>query len=126
MPPVQIALLWHMHQPDYRDPETNRLAMPWVRLHATKGYYDMVRLLDRIDGQVKAVFNLVPILVRQLEGYIDGTLTDAYLDISRKPAKELTADDQRFVVTNFFHANRRTMIDCYPRYAELRVRASAP
>lgn len=126
MQPTHVAVLWHMHQPDYRDPETNRLSMPWARMHALKGYYDMVRLLDDVDERVRVVFNLVPVLVRQLQSYLDGSRTDAYREVSLKPAADLTPDERRFVALSFFHANRRTMIDCYPRYAELRLRALLP
>lgn len=126
MSPLNVAILWHMHQPDYRDPETGRLSMPWVRLHALKGYYDMLRVLERADENAHAVFNFVPSLVAQLNGYLEGTLTDTYLEISRKPTSELSGEERRFVAENFFHANRRSMIDCYPRYGELRTRAKLP
>jgi len=126
MPALNIAIVWHMHQPDYRDPETGKLSMPWVRMHALKGYYDMLRVLERADERARAVFNFVPSLVAQLNGYLDGSLSDAYLDISRKPTADLSSEERRFVAENFFHANRRTMIDCYPRYGELRTRAKLP
>ena len=41
--PVDLVLVWHFHQPDYRDPATGRALLPWVRLHATKDYLDMAR-----------------------------------------------------------------------------------
>ena len=41
MPKVRLALLWHMHQPPYREAETGEYLLPWVRLHATRAYYDM-------------------------------------------------------------------------------------
>jgi len=41
---VSVAILWHMHQPNYRDPIKGFYSMPWVRLHATKAYYDMAVL----------------------------------------------------------------------------------
>ncbi|HDS74538.1 MAG TPA: hypothetical protein ENN56_03265, partial [Firmicutes bacterium] len=37
MTPIDVAIFWHMHQPDYREPESGQLALPWVRLHAIKG-----------------------------------------------------------------------------------------
>lgn len=36
-----VSFLWHMHQPDYRLPGQPLSLLPWVRLHATKAYYDM-------------------------------------------------------------------------------------
>ena len=47
MTQVRLALLWHMHQPLYREPETGEYLMPWVRLHATRAYYDMAWMLER-------------------------------------------------------------------------------
>ena len=35
---VNLVVLWHMHQPQYRDPETGRYVLPWTRLHALKDY----------------------------------------------------------------------------------------
>ena len=32
--PLQLALVWHMHQPDYVDPGSGERFMPWTRLHA--------------------------------------------------------------------------------------------
>ena len=42
MQPLQLVLLWHMHQPDYRNYETGEFMLPWVYLHAIKDYTDMV------------------------------------------------------------------------------------
>ena len=45
MTAVKVVILWHMHQPCYRDPLDGRMALPWVRLHALKDYVGMVELL---------------------------------------------------------------------------------
>jgi alpha-amylase/alpha-mannosidase (GH57 family) len=37
---IHLAVLWHMHQPQYRDPETGMYVLPWTRLHATKDYWE--------------------------------------------------------------------------------------
>ena len=42
--PLHIAFLWHMHQPYYKDPTSNKFIMPWVRLHGIKDYYDMAAI----------------------------------------------------------------------------------
>ena len=52
---ADLAFLWHMHQPDYRHPETGQFVLPWVLLHAIKDYSDMARddarlLVDRDGG----------------------------------------------------------------------------
>ena len=42
MPPTYLMLLWHMHQPFYKDLAEDVYTMPWVRLHSLKDYYGMV------------------------------------------------------------------------------------
>ena len=39
---AHAVFLWHMHQPYYVNPASRTALMPWVRLHAVKGYLDMV------------------------------------------------------------------------------------
>src|SRR6188768_3560761 len=118
---TSVALLWHMHQPYYEDLVTREHILPWVRLHALKDYYGMVALLREFPG-VKATFNLVPSLLVQLEAFAAGRAHDRYLEMSLKPAVELTSGDIDFILENFFHAQRQRMIDVYPRYGELLVR----
>jgi alpha-amylase/alpha-mannosidase (GH57 family) len=68
---VELVLLWHFHQPDYRDPASGRARLPWVRLRAAKDYLDMAERLRRFPG-VRATFNFAPILLDQLEGAARG------------------------------------------------------
>jgi alpha-amylase/alpha-mannosidase (GH57 family) len=107
-----------MHQPFYKDLVTGEYRMPWVRMHALKDYYGMVKLLDEFPG-VHQNFNLVPSLVRQIEDYAAGTARDPLFDLAAKPATELTFEDRRFALQNLFHAHLERMISRYPRYREL-------
>ncbi len=118
--PVHLALLWHMHQPSYRDPHNGQLALPWVRLHATRAYYDMAWLLDRHPG-VRATINLVPILVEQLRAYVDGE-RDRYWQLSKKPARLLTTAERAFVLRHFFSVPVDTDIRPRARYWRLHER----
>ena len=115
-----------MHQPDYRNPETGSSSMPWVRLHALKGYFDMLHVLERSHDDARATFNFVPSLLEQMQSYLNGTLTDEYLEVSRRPVEELDDSERLFICREFFHANHRTMIDCYPRYRQLRMLTRLP
>ncbi len=115
---TRVALLWHMHQPYYEDLVTREHILPWVRLHALKDYYGMAALLREFPG-VKVTFNLVPSLLVQLEAFAGDRARDTFLDLSLKPAGELTDGDVSFVLQNFFHAQRQRMIAVYPRYEEL-------
>ena len=113
-----VAFLWHMHQPMYKDPISGKYIMPWVRLHSLKGYNDMLSVLEGFP-EIRQTFNLVPSMMRQMEDYTSGEASDVFLELSRKPAEELTPDERAFVLHNFFAANWDTMVFVYPRYGEL-------
>ncbi len=116
--PLSVLFLWHQHQPLYKDGLKNRYEMPWVRLHATKDYYDMVALLDEFPS-IKANFNLVPSLLAQLDDYAEQKAQDRFLELTLKHPSELSFDDRQFILQNFFMAHWEHMIDPYPRYCEL-------
>jgi len=63
---VDLVLIWHHHQPDYRNPKGAEALLPWVRLHATKDYLDMARRLERHPA-VRSAFNFVPSLLDQID-----------------------------------------------------------
>ncbi|UCG62631.1 MAG: glycoside hydrolase [Candidatus Zixiibacteriota bacterium] len=115
--PVKLAILWHMHQPDYREPLSSHMVMPWVRLHALKDYLDMPLLAGQYDN-VKVTFNLVPSLLDQIELYLKGG-TDPHLELSRVPAGDLDENQRRQILRTFFSANPSTMIQPHRRYHEL-------
>jgi alpha-amylase/alpha-mannosidase (GH57 family) len=115
---TRVAILWHMHQPYYEDLVTREHILPWVRLHALKDYWGMVAMLEEFPT-IRATFNLVPSLMIQLEAFAAGRAHDRYLELGLKPAHALMPEDVRFILRNFFHAQRQRMIDVFPRYAEL-------
>src|SRR5205807_2344624 len=102
----------------YKDLVTGEYRLPWVRLHALKDYYGMVKLLDEFPN-VHQNFNLVPSLITQIQDYVAGTARDPFLDVAAKPAKDLTSDERRFALQYLFQANPVNMIGRYPRYREL-------
>lgn len=118
MPTTRVALLWHMHQPVYRDPESGEYILPWVRLHATRAYYDMARVLAEFP-RARATINWVPSLLAQLEDYIHGRAHDRFLDLTRKPADALEPHERAFVLRNFFMVDWETCVKPLPRYWEL-------
>ncbi len=117
-PKIRLVLLWHMHQPFYKDMVTGEYRLPWVRLHALKDYYGMVKLLDEFPD-VHQNFNLVPSLVAQIQDYVSGHAHDPFFDLIAKPASDLTLADRRFALQYLFQANPVNMIGRYPRYREL-------
>ncbi len=119
MSELRLALLWHQHQPYYRDLLTGAVRMPWVRLHGTKDYYGMARLLLEAGGAVKATINLVPSLVEQLLAAARGEGEDEHLSLSRRPPADLTAEERARALDLFFMADHDRMIRPWPRYGEL-------
>ena len=118
MPALRLILLWHQHQPFYKDLVTGEYRLPWVRLHALKDYYGMVKLLDEFP-QVHQNFNLVPSLITQIQDYVDGTAQDPFLKVAAKPAADLSHQERLFVLQYLFQANPANVIGRYPRYREL-------
>jgi alpha-amylase/alpha-mannosidase (GH57 family) len=124
---LRVILLWHMHQPLYKDLVTGEYRLPWVRMHALKDYYGMVKLLDEFPN-VHQNFNLVPSLVSQIEDYASGTFRDPFYEVVAKPADELTPEDRKFALQYLFQAHPERMIARYPRYKTLfeKVRSVGP
>jgi alpha-amylase/alpha-mannosidase (GH57 family) len=118
MPALRVILLWHQHQPFYKDLVSGEYRLPWVRLHALKDYYGMVKLLDEFPN-VHQNFNLVPSLMVQIQDYVAGTAQDPFLTVAAKPAKDLTPGERRFALQYLFQANPQNVIGRYPRYREL-------
>ncbi|RJP66113.1 MAG: glycoside hydrolase [Candidatus Abyssobacteria bacterium SURF_17] len=113
-----VAFLWHMHQPVYKDPISKKYTLPWVRLHSTKSYNDMLSILEGFPD-IRQTFNLVPSLMTQIQEYASGEVSDTFYELSQKPASELTPEERVFILQNFFAANWETMVLIYPRYREL-------
>ena len=62
---LPVVLLWHMHQPHYRDALTGEYVFPWTYLHAIKDYSDMAAHLES-NPKARAVVNFTPVLLEQL------------------------------------------------------------
>ncbi len=115
---LYLAFIFHMHQPYYRNLLTGESPSPWVRLHATKDYSDMVLILEKFP-KIKQVFNLVPSLLEQIEDYAKDELKDYYQLLSYKKIDELTPAEKDFIYHNFFKINPEKVIFLFPRYYQL-------
>ena len=85
---LDLVILWHMHQPDFRDHARGEFVQPWVYLHAIKDYSDMAAHLEAHPG-VRVVLNFTPVLLDQLEDYTDqfasGKFRDPLLRLLAQP-----------------------------------------
>src|SRR5450759_1045566 len=104
MPALRVILLWHQHQPFYKDLVTGEYKLPWTRLHALKDYYGMVRTLEEFP-KIHQTFNMVPSMMVQIEEYAAGAARDPLLDLALKPAEHLNDDEKRTMLRHFFLAN---------------------
>lgn len=116
MKPLYIAFVWNQHQPYYQDTVKKEYIMPWVRLHATKDYYQMAAIL-RNYPQIRQTFNLTPSLVAQLDDYLQGA-DDYYLRVM-KPVAELSVEEKRFLLQHYFDIHWERVIARFPRYNQL-------
>ena len=119
MSSIRLVFLWHMHQPYYKDLVTGQYRLPWVRLHALKDYYGMVKLLDEFPESSSDVQS--------------GALTDRANSglCSRRRRRirsgrwllflrtTLDFNERLFAIQYLFQANTDNMIGRYPRYREL-------
>jgi alpha-amylase/alpha-mannosidase (GH57 family) len=124
MPPTYVMLLWHMHQPFYKDLAEDLYTMPWVRLHALKDYYGMVAILKEFPD-VHVTFNLVPSLLAQLDDYAREVAHEEEYDIAFRPVEALTLVARERLLNFAFHLNRDNLLNRYPRFRELFERAQA-
>jgi len=115
---VHLVLLWHMHQPQYRDPESGRYVLPWTRLHALKDYWGMVEVLREFPN-FHATFNVVPSLGIQLEEYASGEFNEPWFSLAFKNADALTREDKAEILARAFQVNHERLMSRWPRFVEL-------
>ncbi len=125
--PLNVAILWHQHQPYYRISRGVHAGyrMPWVRLHAVKDYYDIPALLQHYPS-IQQNFNLVPSLLVQLEDYVTHRRTDEVIDLTLRHPGDLSPEDRKAMLSTFFLANTKNLIEPQPRYRELLKKRNHP
>jgi alpha-amylase/alpha-mannosidase (GH57 family) len=121
-PQFCLAILWHQHQPIYKDTSQpssrGSYIHPWVRLHAVRDYYSMAALVEE-HPDLHLIINFTPSLAWQLADYTERGATDQTLELTLKPAEELTGEEQQTLLRTFFDAHWHHQIFPYPRYKEL-------
>lgn len=121
-PKLHLGLLWHQHQPLYRDmgsptPRGSYL-QPWVRLHALRDYYGMAALVAE-HPEVHLTINFTPCLLQQIEDYVSHGATDRALELTAKPAASLTTGEREELQETFFDADWHNQIFPHARYKAL-------
>ncbi len=123
-PKLYLALLWHQHQPMYKDTshpvQAGSYIHPWVRFHAIRDYYSMAALVAE-HPDVHLTINLTPVLLWQIEDYVERSATDRLLELTLKPAETLNRKEQEEVLSSYFDADWHNQIFPHPRYKELFV-----
>lgn len=121
-PKIHLAILWHQHQPLYKNllakNEKGAYCFPWVRLHALRDYYAMAALLEQ-HPDVHLTINLTPVLLWQIQDYAERGATDRALDLTLRPAREISAAEREEILETFFEADWHTQIYPWSRYREL-------
>lgn len=125
-PILRVVLLWHMHQPEYRDVLTGTAREPWVYLHAIKDYTDMAAHLEAVPGAA-AVVNFTPVLLDQIDTC--GRQIAAHLDTGKPLSDPLLAalvgplpqepQARMALVSACLQANRQRLIEPLPAYRRL-------
>jgi len=71
MKQLDLILLWHMHQPDYRDYTTNEFVLHVGVSTCHQGLYRYGLSTVEMHPQTKAIINFVPVLLINWEDYIE-------------------------------------------------------
>ncbi|MCX7795503.1 MAG: glycoside hydrolase family 57 protein [bacterium] len=115
---LYVSLVWHHHQPTYKDPRTGKYLLPWTRMHAVKDYFYMANLLTYFPD-VHYTANITPVLISQINDYISNYASDVYLEIINKPVEELTTDEKRLLIEYSFVLNLDYFVKPYPGFYSL-------
>jgi alpha-amylase/alpha-mannosidase (GH57 family) len=124
---LPVILLWHMHQPQYRDALTGQYVLPWTYLHALKDYTDMAAHLEA-NRDARAVVNFTPVLIEQIEDIsasIDAhlrsgvELPDPMLALLGPAPVPRDPRERLELLRACLRAQRRQMIERFGPYLEL-------
>jgi alpha-amylase/alpha-mannosidase (GH57 family) len=124
---LPVVLLWHMHQPQYRDALSGQYVLPWTYLHAIKDYVDMAAHLEAAPT-ARAVNNFTPVLIEQLEEIAarivqhlqSGTpLPDPVLALLGPAPVPQAIDERLELLRACLRSQRKNMIERFPGYLAL-------
>jgi len=114
---LNIAFVWHFHQPNYQYNYDSDFLLPWTRLHASKDYLNMLKKVDRFQN-IKLNFDFSPVLLSALQKYLKGA-KDIHLKLLIKDVNELSEQDKIFILNNYFDVNYKNMVLTRQYFSEL-------
>jgi alpha-amylase/alpha-mannosidase (GH57 family) len=122
-PKLYLNLLWHMHQPDYRDTLSGEYVLPWTYLHAIKDYTDMAHHLEA-NPAARVTFNFVPVLLEQLEDYSRQFKADDIRDpllalLAEKDLTSISPEQCSLIVESCFKSHHEKMLTPFAYYQHL-------
>lgn len=120
---LYLNLYWHMHQPDYRDLSTGEFVLPWTYLHALKDYADMAYHVEK-NPQAKASFNFVPILVEQLQDYVEQCKSREWREpllrlLDKEDLTNISDEECHLIADSCFKAHHEKMLAPFAHYQSL-------
>ncbi|MGC9072650.1 MAG: glucodextranase DOMON-like domain-containing protein [Caldisericum sp.] len=118
--PLNVIIVFHNHQPFYKDPESNTYILPWVRLHGAKDYYRMPFLSSQYKD-IHITYDLSGSLIDQIKDYLNGKV-DKYQIVSQVDPNKLTVDQKFFMLSipgGFFDINWDHIVKKVPLYTDL-------
>ena len=126
-PKLNVVLMWHMHQPEYRDLRIDEYQLPWTYLHGIKDYVDMIAHLEQ-NTNACAVFNFAPVLLDQLQDYskqisdylnLGTPIRDPLLSALAEPVLPVDDEPCRKLISDCLRANQTHIIDRFEPYKKL-------
>lgn len=118
--PLNVIIMWHNHQPFYKNPVSQEYILPWVRLHGAKDYYRMPYIVSQYPD-VKVSFDLSGTLIEQITDYINGANDERGI-ISEKLIDELSQQDKWKILQipgGFFDINWDHILKKIPMYDDI-------
>ncbi len=124
---LRVSLMWHMHQPDYRDAKSGQYQQPWTYLHTIKDYVDMVMHLEA-HPNARVIVNFTPILLEQIDDYAQQVrnffehkveIQDPLLSTLANPNTEMGIEERKIIVNWCSRANEKHIIQRFSAYQDL-------
>lgn len=124
--PLNVIIVWHNHQPFYKDPLTNEYILPWVRLHGAKDYYRMPYIVSQFPD-LHITFDLSGSLISQIIDYQNG-LIDENLKLSKVNPQDLSTAQKIKILSipgGFFDINWDHIVKKVPLFNDILEKRNA-